>query len=381
VPADTAGHLRRIYAVTFASFTVVGMFLAGLQRFVTVELGQGEAAVGVAIGSFAVSALILRPLIGRGVDRRGRRPFLLGACLVLALVAAGFVAAGSVVVVVGLRAVQGAAQAAIYVTAASMVVDLAPPERRGSAVARFSLFLYAGLGLGPPLAEALFPRFGADATWLTAAALHVIALVVAWGIPETAELGAPAQARPRLQLLHPAALGPGVVLLFPAVGYASIVGFASLYADEIGMGAASGTLYTAFAATIIAVRLIAGDLADRFGPQAVTWPGIAASATGLGVLAATSSVVPAFAGVVLFGLGFALIFPALLSLAVAGVPPRQRGEVVGSFTAFADLGIGGGAYLVGALVAAYGFTEAFGAAAAGCLLSALALRRLGARAR
>jgi predicted MFS family arabinose efflux permease len=379
VPGPAAGSLRRLYAVTFASFAVVGLYLAALQRYVTTDLGGGEAAVGVAIGSFGLSALLFRPFLGRGVDRRGRRPFLLGACLLLAAVSLGFVVVGSVAAVVALRLVQGAAQAAVYVTVASMVVDLAPPERRGAAVARFSLFLYAGLGLGPPLAEWLIPRLGFDATWLAAVVLHLLALAAASQVAETADLPDPASTRPPFQLLHPAALRPGIVLLFPAVGYASIVGFATLYADAIGMGTASGALYTAFAATIIIVRLGSGDLADRFGVVTVTWPGILSAGAGLAVLALTSGIVAAFAGVVLFGIGFALIFPALLSLAVGRGDPRQRGEVVGSFTAFADLGIGGGAYLIGAIVAAFGFDVAFGVAAAGCVLSAIGLRGLGAR--
>jgi MFS family permease len=373
----TAVRLRLLYAITLACFTVFGMFLAALQRYVTVGLGGDEGLVGVAVGSFAVSALVLRPVIGRAVDRRGRRPLLLGSLGILSVVAAGFLLAATPALVVALRVAQGVGQAGLYVTVASMVVDLAPPDRRATAVSRFSLFLYAGLGIGPPLAELLIARSGFATTWLVAAAWSAAALAAAWLLPETG--GGPAErAVPvgRTRLLHPAALAPGLVLLFPAIGYAAIVGFASLYADAIGLGAASGALYTAFAVTVIAVRIAAADVADRFGSVRVAWPGLGAAAAGLTTLALSSGVVGAFAGVIAFGLGFALLFPALLTLAVAGIPVRQRGSVVGSFTAFADLGIGGGAYVMGLLVAGPGFAAAFGAAAAGCVLSAVALGRL-----
>ncbi|MBW3602929.1 MAG: hypothetical protein KY434_09575 [Actinobacteria bacterium] len=79
-PTTTStGQLRLVYGITLAYFTTFGLFLAALQRFVTEELGLGEGAVGVAVGSFAVSALLVRPLIGRQIDRRGRRALLLGA--------------------------------------------------------------------------------------------------------------------------------------------------------------------------------------------------------------------------------------------------------------------------------------------------------------
>ncbi len=379
--APSTARLGTLYLVTLASFVVVGMFLTALQRFVTDALGGGAAAVGVAIGSFAVSALLLRPFIGRAVDARGRRPLLLASLVLLTAVAVGFTLADRLAVVVALRGIQGVAQAGVYVTVAAMVVDLAPENRRGGAFSRFSLFLYAGLGLGPPLAELLIPRVGFTVMWLTAAALHLIALAAAWTLPETGERPQAASPRPRFQLLHPAAVGPGLVLLFPAIGYASVVGFATLYADAIGMGTTSGALYTAFAATVIIVRLGAGDLADRFGPVAIAWPGVVSCGVGLAVLSSTATVLPSFVGVVLFAAGFALIFPALLSLTVQHVASSQRGEVLGSFTAFADLGMGGGAYLIGFLVATFGFDTAFGTAAAGCLLSALALARLGRRVR
>jgi MFS family permease len=375
VPLTGRGQLRLVSGVTLAYFTTFGLFLAALQRYVTEDLGLGAGTVGLTVGSFAVSALVVRPLLGRQIDRRGRRRFMLGALGLHLIVALAFPFAGSAAVVIVLRLVQGAGHAALYVALTSMAVDLAPPERRASEVSRLSLYLYAGLGVGPPLAEWLVPRIGFDGTWLAAAGILLAALLAGSRIAETADRTValrPRRSDGRAAPLLPAGvLAPGLMVLFPAVGYAAVVGFATLYAESLDMGDRAGVLYTGFAATILAVRIVAGGLADRFGGMAIVLPGLAMSVGGLLALALVATPTGATVGVVVFGAGFALIFPALLTMSVTAVPDGQRAEAVASFTMFTDVGIGGGSYLVGLLIATSGYPAAFGAAALGCVVSGL----------
>ncbi len=65
-------------ASDLAYFTAAGALIGGTPLFVTGPLGSGPAAVGLALGAFSVSTLVLRPLAGRWTDRRGRRPLLVG---------------------------------------------------------------------------------------------------------------------------------------------------------------------------------------------------------------------------------------------------------------------------------------------------------------
>jgi hypothetical protein len=155
--------LRVLYAVTLAYFTVAGIFLAALQRFMVEALGGTETAVGVAVGSFAVSAVLLRPTVGRAIDVRGRRPLLLGSLAVLTISSAGFLFATTPAAVILLRLLQGVAGAGFYTTGAAMVVDLVPPHRRAPGIARFSLVVYGWLDLGPAVAEEVATAFGFNA--------------------------------------------------------------------------------------------------------------------------------------------------------------------------------------------------------------------------
>jgi MFS family permease len=375
--------LRLLYAATLCNFTAFGAYFAAIQLYVEDELGASRASVGLAVGAFSVSALLVRPFVGRSIDVRGRRPFLLAALSLLTLTSLGFLVAGAVPAVVGLRLLQGVAGGTFYTTAAAVATDLAPVERRASAIARFSLFLYAGFALGPVAAEWTIGAVGFAPVWLAAAALGATGIGCIALLPETgaASMATRAQLGPgRRRLLHPAAVGPGLVLMTTGMGYASITGFSSLYGRTIGLDD-PGLLYAVFAVTIIGVRLVAGRLADSVGRVAVALPGLGLAAVGLGILGLVQEPAFAFVGVAAFGAGFALIFPALMAFTVDRVPDHERGEALGSFTAFMDLGSGGGAYLIGTIADRAGFGWAYGTPALLCLGGAGLLVALAFRSR
>jgi MFS family permease len=369
--SKSPAKLPLLYAATFANFCAFGMYFTAIQLFVEDELGGSKSQVGLAIGAFSLTAVLVRPSIGRGVDVRGRRPYLLGALALLTVSSLGFFAAHNITTVVVLRLAQGIAGATYYTTAASMATDLAPLRRRATAIATFSLFLYGGFATGPAIAGVLIDAGGFGWAWGTTAALGAAGLVCARFLPETRGLAGDPEEAPRVTRrgLHPAAIGPGVVLMTTGMGYASVTGFSELYARHIGMGSA-GALYATFAVTVIGVRLVSGRLADTHGRIAVALPGLLVAAAGLALLSTVQVPAAAFPGVAAFGAGFALIFPALMAFTVDRVGDHERGEALGSFTAFMDVGIGGGGYLVGFVADQAGFAAAYGTPAVLCLLGA-----------
>ena len=388
---STGVRFALLCGATLFEFVALGIYLSALPLFVTEELGASRSTVGLAVGGFSLTAVLLRPSVGRGIDRQGRRLFLAAAPAILVATSAGFVVTGAVPAVVVLRLLQGVAGACFYTAAATVATDLAPEGRRAEYLARFSLFLYGGLAIGPALGEAVVDAYGYGWTWTVAGAAAFASLAVALSLPETRPVGRDSDgvelaAVPRARAvglaryLHPAAVGPGLVIITAAVGYTAITAFSSLYARHIGMSS-SGPLYVTFAMSVIVVRLFAGRLADRHGRIAVALPGMALAAAGMGLLALQPAPALAFVGVGGFGAGFSLVFPALMALTVDRVPEAERGAAVGSFTVFFDIGSTTGSYAVGAVADRYGFGGGYGLPAVLCLIGLGILTRLGRRVR
>src|SRR6187455_2749294 len=68
-----------------AYFLALGVVLPAVPRYVEGPLDGDSIAVGVAVGSLFVGAVVLRPFAGRVGDRFGRRWLIVGGALVVAI--------------------------------------------------------------------------------------------------------------------------------------------------------------------------------------------------------------------------------------------------------------------------------------------------------
>src|ERR1700704_3405764 len=93
-----------------------------------------------------------------------------------------------------------------------------------------------------------------------------------------AELDAPRR------LLHPAALGPGVVLALGIMGLASFQTFVAVYVDEIGIDNAA-PVFMLTAGLMLGMRIFGARLGDRFGARPLAGWGLVIAAGGLLVTA------------------------------------------------------------------------------------------------
>ncbi|HEX2418102.1 MAG TPA: MFS transporter [Micromonosporaceae bacterium] len=361
-----------VVSASLAYFLAVGILVPAVPRYVAGPLGGGDAAVGMVVGAFSVSALALRPWTGRLADRRGRAPLMTAGAGVVALSIAGYAIADTVLMLLGLRLLTGIGEALFWVGAMAAVGDLAPEERRGEAMSWASLALYVGLALGPAAGEALVTHRGYLTTWLVASAVAGSALLLAARVGETRESVAAAVGQPRARLLHPAAVVPAALLLSVVLGMAGVLTFAPLYARDLGLGN-SGPLLFGFAGTIVAIRSFGARLPDQLGPSRATVSALAGVTVGLAIIGLWRTAPGLVVGTLVLAVGIALATPSIMALAWQSAPAAERGAATGTVGMAIDLGLGfgpaalglvasltsrPGAYLAATLVAAGGLVLA-----------------------
>jgi MFS family permease len=332
---------------TLAYFTADGLLLPAVPLYVEGPLGGGDVAVGITVGAFSVTALLLRPWAGRLGDRRGRRPLMVIGGAIVGLSVAAYSLAGSVAVLTALRLVSGVGEAFFFTGAAAAVADMAPEERRGEAVSFFSLALYVGIGVGPLLGEASIQGLGFTATWLFGGALGLVAAALALTIPETRPEDA-GEARSS-RLIHRSALLPGTVLLASVMGMSGYFAFLPLHALEVGLSG-SRFVFMLYSGIVVVIRSVGARIPDVLGPERTSRISLICSAVGLGIVALWRTPVGVLVGTSVFAVGSALAFPGLMVLALR------------TFTAFVDLGFGVGPALLGVVAEASGYRGAFAAA-------------------
>lgn len=347
-------------AATLAFFVAAGLVLPIAPRFAKIGLGADSVGVGVAIGSFSVASLLLRPIVGWSSDRFGRRPLLVGGSLVTIVALAVHLVATDLPLFIAARCLLGAGEGFFFVAAISAASDIAPETRRGEAISFLSLSLYLGIAIGPPVAEVIFAAGSYPVVWLAAAAMAAVAAGLSWLVPESAPaLVDPVEGgRPRAPLIHPAGLFPGFIILLGLWGMAGFLTYLPLYTPEVGLQGA-GLPLTLYALIVVGMRIVGARLPDRFGAARLSGAALVLTAVGLAVIGLVPTPIGLFAGTAVFASGVAFTMPALLSLAVSRVPPAERGTVVGTATLFLDLAFGFAPVVLGLIADRAGYGSTF----------------------
>jgi MFS family permease len=341
----------------FASGSIV---LPVATRYVVGPLGADATGVGIAIGAFAIAALVMRPVVGWASDRYGRRPLLLLGGVITVAALAMHLAASTLPLFVVARSLLGIGEAFFFVAAVAAISDLAPPDRQGEAINVGSLALYLGLAVGPFIGETVLSIAGFAAVWLVAGGTALVATALSALVPETAPAVVEPRAgpRPRSRLIHPAGIFPGILIMSGAWGMAGFLAFIPLHASGVGLDGA-GLPLAIYAGLVMVLRIVFVRAPDQIGAARLSGAALAVGAVGLAMIGLLQSPIGLLVGTAVFAAGIAFMFPALVAVAVARVDETERGSVVGTTTVFLDVAFGLAPAALGAVAAASGYPAVF----------------------
>lgn len=368
----------------FSSF----YFLMPLLPLYIVDIGASPATVGIVIGAFTISSLALRPLVGLGVDRVGRRAFMAAGAAVFTLAGLLYVAARTVPTLTLVRILHGTGIACFTTASSAYVADIVPASRRGEAISYYGMFINLAMAYAPAAGGLIVDWMGFAGAFIASSAVAALALAVAALLreprrqPKTAAAAAAAapdegsyerggprgEGGPRGRrglagtLFSKSALFPALVCMTCTITYGAVMAFLPLLAVKRGL-AGAGMFFTVYAVSIIVARIVGGYISDRRGRAAAIVPGLISAAAAMVCLVALGGASGMVVAAALYGLGFGLALPSLNVMAIDRAPLAERGAAMATYSALFDLGIASGAIVLGALVAVGGYGLVFGAAA------------------
>lgn len=353
----------------FAYFAGMGLGVPVLPAFILGPAGGTTLQVGVAVAIFSVSSLVLRPLVVPVARRVAPSRLMAAGALLVGTADAALILDPGPNAIIAARAVGGAGEALFFVLASSAVYDLVPSRRQGAAMSYFSAFLSAGLLGSPVLGEVVRVRAGYDAVWAIGFGLCALAalLSVSLRLPRLA-----AAHGARMRLLHPGALGPGLLLAVNTWGGAAFGTFTALYLAHLGLGGAAPE-FAVFAVVMLGVRVVGAGLLDRLDPRATAGVAFALQAAGLTTIAVAHTRPLLLAASALLAVGSAFAYPALMSLAVRVAPQEERTEVLATATACFDGGFALATLALAAALRVAGYPAVYVLAAAVTVGGALVL--------
>jgi MFS family permease len=366
-------HFALLWAASFVFFFSFYLLLPALPLYAG-TLGIPESQIGLIIGLFAVSSMVVKPVAGWAADRWGRKPLMLAGAALFVCASALYgwsVTVGALLVV---RLVHGAGMGLFPTASASMVADVAPPGRRGEAMGLWGAAANVALALGPLGAVWLSDRLGFGWLFVLSTTVALTALLLTGLLRET--LATPLRVPFGFSsLLSPAVAFPCAIVFCLMTSYGVQAAFLPIYAQS--RGANPGVFFLVLALVVAVARGWAGQVSDRIGRAPVAAAGLVLVAASLATLAAGGGLIALIVSGVLYGMGFGGAQPALMAWAVDLVTPAERGKAMGTYYTALELGIAAGAIGFGMVLSRSSFPIMFLAAGALALTgAALALARL-----
>ncbi|ASS65374.1 MULTISPECIES: MFS transporter [unclassified Paenibacillus] len=347
------------------------------------SLGASNAVIGIVMGAYLFTTMLLRPWAGHIIRKQGPIA-VLRSVLALNAIALALYAFTGLEGYFAARVLQGVCTAFFSMALQLGLIDALPDEERSQGISMYSLCATMPGIVGPLLAIGLWE---ADDPGLLAAVLIGLG-VITGAVGFSARVGNSAAAEAAagwkegkplgggvLQwfgelVRHPQLLRCSLLMLGASVIFGAATTFIPLYAAQVS-GASAAVYLMLQAGTVVAARFW---LRKRIPSDGQWHPAfmrlillcLAAAALCVG-LAAHGGGALFYAGAFLMGIAQAMVYPTLTTYLSFVLPKESRNILMGLFIAMADLGVSLGAIAMGPVAdltsysAMYMFCAAIGA--------------------
>lgn len=355
--------------------------LTNFARWVTF-LGGDERDIGWITGAGSVVGLMLRPWLGQWVDRLGTR-FTWGIGLALFLPASLLYlvcrSLGPLIYV--LRAGTYVGAALVFSSSLTYVTQTTPTDRRTEAIGILGAGGFLGILLGPNISDLFLGAHDRTLSqFLGLFGVAAIAIVVGLGLlamlrsPPSHEAHAAGPIGLRDFLTVARRHWPGRIVAVSVVfGLCMAVpfGYLSKFVDRVGI-ADLGPFFAAYAGWGLLVRLGSRRFPERYGTRTVMLAGLLLMGVGMFLYLPVKSAQPyaLLLPALVCGTGHALMFHTMIALAIEPFPPTARGTGAVLALMIQDIGLVGGAPVLGLIAHTFGYPWLFISVGIACIAAA-----------
>jgi predicted MFS family arabinose efflux permease len=359
-----------IIMANFFIFLGFQMTLPTIPLFVE-HLGGNDQLIGLVVGFFTFSALLIRPLAGRMLESKGRGFVYLTGLAIFVLSVGSFGFALGIIFLFFLRIIQGVGWGFSTTASGTIATDLIPPSRRGEGMGYFGLSGNLALAFGPTLGLALAEVISFKQLFLVCAILGLASFLFASRISyKKVEKTEQELEKRKWDVYEKTALHPSFLLFFITVTFGGIASFLPLYTAQRGI-AGIQWYFLIYALALMLSRTFAGKIYDRKGHGFIFIPGASFIMLAMVLLAWLPNSLVMFVAAGLYGFGFGSVQPALQAWSVEKAPMNRKGMANATFFSFFDLGVGIGAIAFGQIGHWLGYGSIYISSAISVFLSIL----------
>ena len=331
------------------------------------ELGAAPSIVGIVLACFAVTSVIVRPVVGHWADRWSEAGVMIAGMLFQAasifLCFIPFIPATALA-----NGLRGIGWAGLNTGGYSLLALIAPESKRGAASGLYSGVQSSAQIFFPPIALwLLYAAFGGYGMVFIVSAFFSIAAAVTGFMMSGSLIRSPRQQpagngtpwwREIFRFVEPEILLPSILLFWLNVSLPALTNFIILYARELGIGNFA-PYFVVIGATSMLGRPLLGRLSDKIGHAPSIAAGFFFQVTALLLLPLASNLIGVIFCGALYMLGNAIGSSTTLALAVERADPKRRGKQMATFSVAYPLSYGVGSLLTGTAIDIAGYVGMF----------------------
>jgi len=344
----------------FFLFVVYYGLLTVLPVYILTDLNGTEGQAGLAMTTFMISAILVRPFSGKIIEKLGKRKTLLLSQFFFCLSTVLYFFIDSLSLLFTLRLFHGIWFSIVTTVLIAIANDIVPESRKGAGLGYFAMSMNLAVVFGPFIGLTVLQFFSYEVLIIGLSAIVIIGYLFAFSLRVPEYRSAPSTGEKKRfswnDLFEKRAVPVAIVGGLTAFSYASIMSFISVYAEAKGLFEYVNLFFIVFAVAMIAVRPYTGRLYDTKGPGSVIYPSFVFFGAGLFLLAVMNSLPALLVAAVFIGIGYGSIVPCFQALALQSAEEHRSGYATSTFFTLFDSGMAVGAFLLGIASAEWGFS-------------------------
>lgn len=340
-------------------FMAFEMLLPTLPLFVA-RVGGDASEIGLVTGIFMFSAILIRPFAASLASKIDKKYLLLIGMAICALMTGAYHLASGVGMILFFRVLHGLGFGLATTYFATLATENIPKDRRGEGMGYFGVGETVAVSVGPLIGTFILKTYDFHGLFYGGMGIILLAIVMGAFIsrkPATTN-DANEHSGAAVKWIEKKVLFPSLLIMLVGMAAGSIMSFVAMYAGEKGFDTVAWFFFVVALCSFL-VRLISGKIFDRLGPGAVLVPSAVLVMAGIWLLTVSGSNEMFLCSAALYGFGFGAIFPALQTWCVNLVEEHEHEHAMASFFNFFDLGIGGGAMILGAVASLLSYSVVY----------------------
>lgn len=327
-------------------------------------MGADKFVIGLIMGLFSASSLVLRPLAGKASDLKG--PVKIMKISILIFFATPLCFFIDSFYLIGLaQLTYGLTVGAFTISSAMVITASVENDKLGPAIGIHSIALILAKGLAPTIGTVIYNKMGLFPVIVITVVLALCAFFL------TSRLGAfpPQESKTKVPFKNIAANKmvwvPSLALVTVTLTFGNIMTMLPLMAIERQIPSYSW-FFTVNTIAVVLIRIATGRQ-HSLSQEAISAASLVVLFFAVGMVTFANNLSALIGAAFIYGLGYGAVYPALSTLVVLNTPAEVRGTAFGFFTAFFDIGVTLGS-VWGGFSEYLGFKMVYGIAACAPLL-------------